>query len=224
MTMDPALVHQLVRAIEQKDLSTAAHTWRVVLYTRAMMEAAGFDHDSIHAGTYAAALHDVGKLDLPTAILQKPGKLTEEEFEAIKLHPVAGYARMVSHDIEDQPVLDLIRFHHERWDGLGYPYGLAGDDIPIGARYFAVIDTFDALTSVRPYREKIGERAAEEAIAILEDGSGTRYWVEAVDAFKSLYREGMLDFILHYFNDDVPVPEFHHQRIEQEERLRRRSG
>ncbi len=220
--MDPEFVHQLVRAIEHKDLSTAAHTWRVVLYTRAMMEQAGFDHDLIHLVTHAAALHDVGKLDLPASILQKPSKLTPDEFEVIKLHPVAGYARMVANDINDEPILNLIRYHHERWDGLGYPYGLSGDQIPIGARYFAVIDTFDALTSVRPYRRDVGEGAAERAIELIEDDAGTRYWPEAVEAFKSLYRQGELDFILHYFNDDVPVPGFEARKLEQEERSRRR--
>ncbi|MBK7405546.1 MAG: HD domain-containing protein [Phycisphaerales bacterium] len=206
--MDPARVEQLVHAIEGKDMSTAAHTWRVVLYTRAMAEEAGLDLDRIRHLTHAAALHDVGKLDIPREILAKPGRLTAEEFEVIKQHPVTGYARLVTLDVDDPLVLDLVRFHHERWDGLGYPYGYALEQIPVAARYFAVIDTFDALTSVRPYRHKVGDEAAHDAIIELKKGAGTRYAPDAVEMFSGLFETGRLDWILHYFNDECPVPRY----------------
>jgi HD-GYP domain-containing protein (c-di-GMP phosphodiesterase class II) len=206
--MDPKRVEQLVEAIEGKDLSTAAHTWRVVLYTLAMAEEAGIVDGRLQELTHAAALHDVGKLDTPREILTKPDRLTEAEFEVIKQHPVTGFARMVSMDVEDPLILDLVRYHHERWDGLGYPYGFSGEVIPVAARYFAVIDTFDALTSIRPYRQEVGEDAAANAIAELKRGVGTRYDPDAVEMFASLYERGRVAWILHYFNDAADVPMF----------------
>lgn len=220
--MDPAVVEDLIQQIERKDLSTAAHTWRVVLYTRAMLEEFGHDQEMISLVTHAAALHDIGKLDLPDEILQKPSKLTDEEFEIIKYHPVTGYARMIDLDVTEEPILNLVRYHHERWDGLGYPFGLKDEDIPIGARMFAVIDSFDAMTSVRPYRSKLGDQAAQNALVELQAGMGTRYWPEAVEAFTKLFRSGSLDYILHYCNDEVSLPAFEHSREEQFESIRKR--
>ena len=106
------------------------------------------------------------------------------------------------------PIADWSLKHHERWDGLGYPYGYAGERIPVAARYFSVIDTFDALTSVRPYRHEIGDDAARNAIIELKNGAGTRYEPEAVEMFARLFDTGRLDWILHYFNDNSPVPVF----------------
>jgi HD-GYP domain-containing protein (c-di-GMP phosphodiesterase class II) len=206
--MNPMIVEDLVRQIEQRDLSTAAHTWRVVLYARALAEELGVDRDLLRLITHGAALHDVGKLDIPADILLKPGKLTQAEFEVIKLHPVAGYARMIDLGVTDEPILDLVRAHHERWDGLGYPFGLRGEGIPLGARLFAVIDTFDALTSYRPYRADVGPEAAARALTTLTEGSGTRYWPEAVGLFTALYRTGRLGFILQHFTDTCPLPAY----------------
>lgn len=206
--MDHALVEQLVHGIEGKDMSTAAHTWRVVLYTRAMAEAAGVPTSQMRELTHAAALHDVGKLDIPREILTKPGKLTLDEFEVIKQHPVTGFARMVKLDVEDPLILDLIRFHHERWDGKGYPYGYAGEQIPAAARTFAVIDSFDAMTSVRPYRHDVGQEAAENAIIELKAGAGTRYAPDAVALFCEMFEAGQFDWILNYFNDGCEVPKY----------------
>lgn len=220
--MDPAVVQDLLRQIERKDLSTAAHTWRVVLYTRALLEHFGVDHGLIGLITQAAALHDVGKLDIPDAILQKPGRLTSEEFEIIKLHPVTGDARMIDLDVSEGPILDLVRYHHERWDGQGYPHQLEGEGIPVGARVFSVIDSFDAMTSVRPYRSVLGEGAAERALTELEAGMGTRYWPDGVEAFRGLYRTGALDYILHYFNDEATLPSFEDARDAQFDDIRRR--
>lgn len=206
--MAPDAVEHLVRQIEAKDQSTAAHTWRVVLYLRAMLEERGAEHAQIATATHGAALHDVGKLDIPSEILQKPGRLTPEEFEVIKQHTVTGFARMVELDVQEDIILDIVRYHHERWDGTGYPFRLAGEDIPTIARYFAVIDTFDALTSIRPYRMDIGEEAAERAIRVIEEGSGTHFWPEAAEMFVKLYRSGALDYILHHFNDKADLPGF----------------
>lgn len=197
----PDIVQALVKTIELKDLSTAAHTWRVVLYTRALAEQAGLDHALIGRLTTAAALHDVGKIDIPDAILQKPGRLTEAEFEIIKTHAARGHASLLAMGEVDPAILEFVRHHHERWDGKGYPDGLAGEQIAPGARYFAVIDSFDAMTSIRPYRTQVGEHAARLALAELEAGMGTRYWPHAVQAFARLFRTGSLDWIAAHFND-----------------------
>lgn len=203
--MAPETVQALVEAIEAKDLSTAAHTWRVVLYARAMAEEGGLGPDAMERITHAAALHDVGKLDIPDEILKKPGRLTPEEFEVIKTHTTRGHERLLAMGETDPIVLDLVRHHHERWDGRGYPDGLAGERIAPAARYFAVIDSFDALTSARPYRQEVGERAAERALEELEAGVGTRYWGEAVEMFARLQRTGELGWIQSYYNDTCPV-------------------
>ncbi|MBL8746986.1 MAG: HD-GYP domain-containing protein [Phycisphaerae bacterium] len=200
--MSPDIVEALVKTIELKDQSTAAHTWRVVLYARALAEKAGMPRDFIARLTVGAALHDVGKIDIPDHILQKPGKLTDEEFEVIKSHTSLGHDRLKRMGEDDPVVLELVRHHHERIDGKGYPDRLQGDSIPVVAKYFAVIDTFDALTSFRPYRKEVGEAAAEKALVELNDCIGSRYDPAAVGLFTELYRAGALEWILHYFNDN----------------------
>lgn len=206
--VDLDIVQSLVKSIELKDRSTAAHTWRVVLYTRALAERAGLEKPLVERLCIGAALHDVGKIDIPDAILTKADRLTDAEFDIIKTHTTLGHDRLVRMGETDEHLLGLVRSHHERWDGLGYPDGLAGESIALGPRFFAVIDSFDAMTSIRPYRDRIGEDAAELALRELEAGKGTRYWPEAVDAFTDLYRSEQITWILHYFNDDVPVPDF----------------
>jgi HD-GYP domain-containing protein (c-di-GMP phosphodiesterase class II) len=204
----PDEVWPLLKCIELKDMSTAAHTWRVVLYSRALCEAAQLEPDLVERIGVAAALHDIGKIDTPDEILKKPGKLTDAEFAIIQQHPITGYDRLVAMGVDDVPTLNLVRWHHERVDGLGYPDGLDGDDIPIGPKLFSVIDTFDAMTSIRPYRREIGPKAADRALEALEEGTGTRYCPQAVAMFTQLYRAGTLDWILHYCNDECQVPEF----------------
>lgn len=199
-------------SLERYDFLSAAHTWRVTLYARAVAEAAGLDHDVVDRIGVAAALHDVGKLDVPLSILRKPGRLTEEEFAAIRLHPVTGEARLRALGIDDEIALNLVRSHHERQDGGGYPDGLTGDAIPPGARYFAVIDTFDALTSVRPYRADTGPAAAERALRTLREGVGPRYCAEAVELFERVYRSGIIAWVLDHYNDQREVARFDAQQ------------
>lgn len=199
-------VAPLLAEIERVDMTTAAHTWRVTLYVRRVAEEFGLDPEFIDRLCRAAALHDIGKLDIPIGILQKPGKLTAEEFEVVKTHTTRGYDFLRSRGVEDQAVLSLVRHHHERLDGTGYPDALGGEAISTGPRHFAVIDSFDALTSLRPYRHEVGEAAADKALEELHTGAGTRYDAQAVDLFDRLYRSGDLDWILHYFNDECIVP------------------
>jgi HD-GYP domain-containing protein (c-di-GMP phosphodiesterase class II) len=206
--MSPEVVRSLVKVIELKDSTTAAHTWRVVLYTRAMAEEAGLPHDEIQRLTFGAALHDVGKIDIPDEILGKPGKLTEAEFEIMKTHAALGHQRLIRMMEDDPLLLDLVRHHHERTDGLGYPDGLKGDAVPKVARYFSVIDAFDAMTSIRVYRQDVGPDAARRALEELRSGIGSRYCRDCVEMFASLHDSGRLEWILEYFNDQCPVPEY----------------
>lgn len=206
--MDPELVAALVRILEVKDGCTAAHTWRVVLYTRAMAEEAGAAPAHIARLTNAAALHDLGKIDIPDEILQKPGPLTPAEFDVMKTHAALGHERLVRMEEEDPMVLDLVRHHHERMDGLGYPDGLKGPQIPAEARMFSVVDSFDAMTSLRPYRHEVGVKAARHAIDELRQGVGTRYCGEHVERLAASLDAGRLDWILEYFNDTCPVPAY----------------
>ncbi|MGQ0628889.1 MAG: HD-GYP domain-containing protein [Phycisphaerales bacterium] len=206
--MDDFAVARVVREIEDKDHSTAAHTWRVVLYTMALAERAGVASAVVERLIRGAALHDIGKLDVPAAILQKPGALTPEEFSIIKTHAALGHARLEAAGETDPLLLALVRNHHERMDGTGYPDGLAGESVPLAARYFAVIDAFDAMTSLRPYRRETGVRAAEHAFEELHSHRDTWYCGEAVMLLHDTYRTGKLHWILEYWNDACLVPAF----------------
>lgn len=208
MGLSPQTVKSLVREIELKDLSTAAHTWRVVLYTWTLAEHFGLDQDRIRRARIGAALHDVGKLDIPDAILKKPDRLTPDEYQVIKTHTTLGHQRLVSMGEDDSLILELVRHHHERADGLGYPDGIGLSQTPAAARYFAVVDAFDAMTSVRPYRAEVGPDAADAAIRELREGIGTHYCAECVGAFADLYERGELSWILEHFNDRREVPGF----------------
>jgi putative nucleotidyltransferase with HDIG domain len=200
--MDLQIVSALVHTVELKDESTAAHTWRVALYTQALAEAMGLARPDVERAMQAAVLHDIGKIDIPYGILAKPGRLTDEEYEVIKTHTVLGHDRLIRMGETDPLVLSLVRSHHERMDGSGYPDGLKGEAVPRPARIFAVIDTFDAMTSRRPYRQEVGEEAARRAIAELERHAGAWYCPEAVTLFHRLLESGALEWILHHLIDE----------------------
>jgi putative nucleotidyltransferase with HDIG domain len=199
--MHSDLLHELVNAVERKDRSTAAHTWRVALYGRALAEDLGADAAMVDRVMRAAVLHDIGKIDIDERILAKPGRLSEAEFAEIRRHPMLGFERLRRLGERDSMILDLVRSHHERIDGSGYPDGLRDSAIPPIARWFAVIDTFDAMTSFRPYRTAPGENSVVEAIAELRRHAQEWYCGEAVDRFTQLLESGRLDWIHHHFND-----------------------
>ena len=207
MFMDATLLNALVRGVELKDGLTAAHTWRVALYAQALAEAAGDSRESVYLVMRAAVLHDIGKIDIPTTILTKPARLTDREFATIKTHPVLGYDRLVAMGETDPVVLGVVRSHHERLDGSGYPDGLVGDSIPAVARCFGVVDTFDAMTSIRPYRKRVGPDAAAAAIEELNAHAGTWYCPEAVTLLTRLHESGQLSWIMAHFNDEESLKE-----------------
>lgn len=176
----------LSTAIEAKDGVTSSHIHRVRHYAMGLASAVGnLDAATLKALEAAALLHDTGKLAVPERILNKPGKLTAAEFETMKLHVEAGADILSSIDFP-YPVVPIVRAHHENWDGTGYPNGLKGLDIPIGARILSVVDCYDALTSDRPYR---GAMSDEEALAIIRERRGTMYDPEVVDTFDRVVRD-----------------------------------
>jgi cyclic di-GMP phosphodiesterase len=131
---------------------------------------------------YGFLLHDVGKLKVPDEVLNKPGALTEAEWEIMRRHP--GEGRSILEGVDFLGVArEIVYSHHERWDGKGYPQGLRGMEIPLGARIFPLCDAFDAMTSDRPYRKAM---RVQEALARVRAGAGTQFWDEAVDAFLSI--------------------------------------
>lgn len=173
-------IETLAMAIDAKDQITHGHIRRVQTYAVALAKSMGVsDEKLIRAIEAAALLHDMGKLAVPEYILNKPGPLTPAEFEKMKLHASAG-ADILSAIEFPYPVVPIVRHHHENWDGTGYPDGLSGATIPMGARILSVVDCFDALTSDRPYRPRLQDK---EAIRILQERRGTMYDPLVVDTF-----------------------------------------
>jgi putative nucleotidyltransferase with HDIG domain len=176
-------VETLATAIEAKDGVTHDHIRRVQIYAVGLARALGVEDDgTIKAIEAAALLHDTGKLAVPEHILNKPGKLTAAEFDQMKLHVDVGADILSAIDFP-YPVVPIVRCHHENWDGSGYPRGVKGTDIPVGARILSVVDCYDALTSDRPYRRALSDEAA---IEILNERRGTMYDPLVVDTFVRL--------------------------------------
>ncbi|MGH9386069.1 MAG: HD domain-containing phosphohydrolase [Vicinamibacterales bacterium] len=179
-------VSALSTAIEAKDGVTSDHIQRVRAYALGLARALKLtDPQTVQAIEAAALLHDTGKLAIPEHILNKPGKLTASEFDTMKAHVDVGAEILSSIDFP-YPVIPIVRGHHENWNGTGYPDGLRGEQIPIGARILSVVDCFDALTSDRPYRPAMSEEAA---VAIIVERRGTMYDPHVVDTFLEVYRE-----------------------------------
>jgi putative nucleotidyltransferase with HDIG domain len=178
-------VETLAMAIDAKDDVTHSHVRRVQAYAIGLARALGItDELELKAIEAAALLHDTGKLAVPEHILNKPGKLTEAEFEKMKRHVDVG-ADILSLVQFPYPVVPIVHCHHENWDGTGYPRGIGGEDIPIGARILSVVDCFDALTSDRPYRGRMTEAAA---LQILRERSGQMYDAHVVATFIEIYQ------------------------------------
>jgi putative nucleotidyltransferase with HDIG domain len=178
-------IESLIRTIEERDRYTAGHSVRVRHYALALARAVGLPVRLCKQVSLAAKLHDIGKVAVPEAILQKPAALTSEEEAIIRLHPETG-ERILSPIIRNRAVLSAIRNHHERIDGKGYPDGLQGDAVPLLARMIAIPDVFDALTSSRAYRQAL---PLHEALEIMRQGAGTHFDAELVRAFLSIAPE-----------------------------------
>lgn len=166
-------IYMLGEASEFKDTDTGTHIWRMAAYSSALAQAAGWEHAACLQLEMAAPMHDIGKLAVPDAILHKPGKLDAQEWAVMQTHCETGYKILSK---SSAPLLHMAatvaRYHHERWDGTGYPCNLAGEDIPEMARIVAIADVFDALSTVRPYKEAW---PLERVLQTLREGAGSHF-------------------------------------------------
>ena len=178
-------IEALALAIEAKDHKTGEHLQRVQVYAREMAKELNLSADDQLALQAAAILHDIGKLAVPDYIISKPGKLTAEEFEKMKIHPGVG-AEILERIHFPYPVVPIVRAHHEKWDGSGYPYGLKGEEIPIGARILTALDCLDALASDRQYRKAI---PLDDAMGILVAEAGKSFDPTVVEILNRRYRD-----------------------------------
>jgi PAS domain S-box-containing protein len=174
-----------VRALDLRDRETEGHTQRVSELTLKVARIIGFSEDELVHIRRGALLHDMGKMAIPDEILQKPGPLNEAEWEKMRHHPIYAY-EMLSPISYLHPALEIPFFHHERWDGSGYPRGLKGEKIPLPARLFAIIDVWDALCSDRPYRKKLPRN---EVIAYLRENAGVLFDPNLTHVFLSFIEE-----------------------------------
>lgn len=175
----------LVQALETRDFETHGHSERVVTFSLRLGHELGLDKDALRNLELGALLHDIGKIGVPDAILRKPSALNEEEWNKMKLHPQHGQQILRNIDFLEG-ARRIVSEHHEQWDGSGYPYGLRGEDIDIGARIFAVVDAFDAMVSDRVYRKGRPYKAALEE---LERCAGAQFDPIVVEAFKNIPHE-----------------------------------
>jgi putative nucleotidyltransferase with HDIG domain len=178
----------LSQAIEARDPYSSGHAVRVGVMAEVVASRLGWDEADVEVLRLGAALHDVGKVVVPERILRKSGPLDADELAEMRRHPEEG-ARMVAQHPALQLVVPVVLYHHERWDGSGYPIGLEGEAIPAEARVLTVVDAFDAMTTDRSYRRATTEEAA---VAELERCAGTQFDPEIVRAFVEAWRDGLL--------------------------------
>lgn len=203
----------LINLTEERDTYTAGHTRRVAEYAKMLAEAMGFDEDRVTKLYEASILHDIGKIVTPDSVLLKPGKLTPREYDVIKEHVIVGESILFNIEFDDD-IVDIVKYHHERCDGSGYPYGLACDEIPIMARILAVADTFDAMTTNRIYKPR---KTVETSLKELQSLRGTLYDPGVVDQACKVFRDISIDLTVtqlptsvieqerlsHYFKDPL---------------------
>lgn len=187
-----ATVGALANSIEARDPYTRGHTDRVARVTLAMCTHLGWDEQQMQIAQMGSLLHDIGKIGVPDAILRKPGRLDAEEYAQMRRHPQIGV--QVLQGIEAlAPAIPFVIAHHERWDGTGYPEGLAGGSIPLEGRILAIADSFDAMTSLRAYRTPLSLEAAAEEIKAC---AGTQFDPKLVSVFLGLFEDGIIQQVL----------------------------
>ncbi len=180
-------VYMLGEAGHYNDTDTGVHIWRMAAYAEALAKASGWDNESCKLIELAAPMHDTGKIGIPDDILKKPGALDVDEWAVMKTHPRIGYDILSkSHAPLFQMAAEIALYHHERWDGSGYPDGLVGPLIPEAAHIAALVDVFDALSMKRPYKEAW---SIEQAIITIQKGSGSHFNPRLVDVFTSILPE-----------------------------------
>jgi putative nucleotidyltransferase with HDIG domain len=183
---------RLSAAIEARDPYAKGHSSRVTVFAQAMARRIGLDKERVSILRQGALLHDVGKLAVPSSVLLKRGPLSEAEVGQMRRHPAAG-ARMLETLGAPATILPVVLHHHERWDGAGYPAGSRGEEIPLEARVLCIVDSFDAMTSTRPYR---APRRPDEAWDELQRCAGTQFDPELVKAFAEAWAESGLGVLV----------------------------
>lgn len=178
------ILASLAKTVEVRDHHTQGHCERVARNALVMGHALGISSTEASVLYWAARLHDLGKIAVPEYILLKNGRLTEDEFAEIRRHPAYGADLLASVSVTFRPIADVVRAHHERWDGLGYPLGFRAEEIPRLARVIAIVDVFEALTSERPYRSPM---PATQALQYIRNGAGTQFDPDLVAEFEQLY-------------------------------------
>ena len=182
------MLEALSHAIESRDPATRGHGVRVTALSEAIAVRLGWNWSRIHTLRLGARFHDVGKLAISLRVLTKPGPLDESEVRLVRLHPFVG-ARLLAAAGGDHGVLPYVLYHHERWDGTGYPTGRAGEDIPLEARVLAVADAYDAMTSTRPYRRAF---SPEKALEEVERCAGAQFDPAIAGLFFEVWQAGRL--------------------------------
>jgi putative nucleotidyltransferase with HDIG domain len=179
----------MVSAIESRDCETKHHCRRVQVYAVMLAQRLDVSPEQLVDISYGSLLHDVGKIGVPDSILLKPGKLTDAEWQVMRRHTIIGY-QMLSKIKFLRGASDIVLHHHERWDGGGYPNGVSGEEIPLGARIFSIIDTYDAMTSKRPYKEALPIATAR---AEIERCAGTQFDPRIVKEFLRIGDEDLIE-------------------------------
>lgn len=192
---------QLAWAVEARDPYTGGHLWRVSQFAKLLAESAGLPAAEVSHIVIGGFLHDLGKIGIPDAILGKKDKLTDDEYAVIKTHPEIGMRMLAGHPLVAL-ASDAILFHHEMPDGLGYPYGKAGEDIPVVARIVGICDAFDAMTSSRPYRAGM---PIEKALSIIESQLGRQFDAYWGSAFLRLNDGAALSHIVDHSDQGIPL-------------------
>jgi cyclic di-GMP phosphodiesterase len=182
------VIFMLAQAVEAKDVYTEGHLRRLRAYGEQLAIACGLSANDVRAVRYGGILHDIGKIGVDEAILRKPGPLTDDETAQMRQHPEIG-AGIISQMRFAKDVAPIISGHHEYWDGSGYPHGLRGHEIPLGARIITIVDAYDAMTTDRPYRAAL---SMEETVRRLRAGRGSQFDPEMLDIFLDLLIAGML--------------------------------
>ncbi len=189
-------IYSLAMAAEAKDDDTGGHVHRIQHYTAALATRVGLARDDVELMSLSSIMHDVGKISVPDDILKKPAKLTDDEFDMMRTHTEHGMKILPKKEFF-RMAREIARHHHERWDGGGYPDGLAGEQIPYAARIVAVADVFDALTSERPYKNAW---SFGKAMEIMREGAGNHFDPKLIKAWIELYEEGVLQSIHQQFS------------------------
>ncbi|MDX8395074.1 MAG: HD domain-containing protein [Mariprofundaceae bacterium] len=189
----------MAEVVEARDPYTGGHLWRVSQFSRLLAQKTGLDARGVVQAALGGFLHDLGKVSIPDGILNKPGRLTENEYDVIKTHPTIGAELIDQHPLASL-VKEAIELHHERPDGRGYPYGK--ESVPVIARVVSIADAFDAMTSTRPYRKGM---PTEQAVEIIKEFNGTQFDATLATDFIELVEAGLLNSIVGHTSEGIPL-------------------